>query len=70
MSGISPVEGFAMVHGSGKDKVQGKAEEAVGRSTGGRREEAGGRIRRAKGEMKKKMGGGHDQPPPRVPPAR
>lgn len=53
-----------MVHG--KDK--GRAEEAMGKSTGDRRKEAEGKIRQAKGEMKK-MSGGHDQPPPHVPPA-
>ncbi|GGV86314.1 hypothetical protein GCM10015535_34270 [Streptomyces gelaticus] len=58
-----------MVHGSGKDKIKGKAQEAMGKLTGDRRKEAEGKIQQAKGEMKKKMSGGHDQPPPHVPPA-
>ncbi|MGW0963249.1 CsbD family protein [Streptomyces gelaticus] len=59
-----------MAHGIGKDKIKGKAEEAMGKSTGDRRKEAEEKIRQAKGGMKKKMSGGHDQFPPRVPPAR
>ncbi|MGW2181932.1 CsbD family protein [Streptomyces sp. NPDC001732] len=59
-----------MTHGSGKDKIKGKAKEALGKLTGNRRKEAEGRIEQAKGEAKKKMSGGIDRTPPQVPPAR
>ncbi|MER5745006.1 CsbD family protein [Streptomyces sp. NPDC059913] len=53
-----------MTQGSGKDKIQGKAKEAMGKLTGDRRQKAEGKMQQAKGEVKKKMSGGHDQPPP------
>ncbi|MDK0523677.1 CsbD family protein [Streptomyces sp. ML-6] len=58
-----------MTHGSGKDKIKGKAKEAMGKLTGNRRKEAEGRIEQAKGEAKKKMSGGRDRTPPQPPPA-
>jgi uncharacterized protein YjbJ (UPF0337 family) len=58
-----------MAHGSGKDKLTGKAKEAMGKITGNRRRQAEGKLEQARGEAKKKMSGGHDEPPPPVPPA-
>ncbi|MER6500602.1 CsbD family protein [Streptomyces sp. NPDC001455] len=59
-----------MAHGSGKDKIKGKAKETLGKLTGDRRKEAEGKAEQAKGEIKKKMSGGRDRTPPHVPPSR
>ncbi|MER6503873.1 CsbD family protein [Streptomyces sp. NPDC001455] len=57
-----------MAHGSGKDKIKGKAKETLGKLTGDRRKEAEGKVEQAKGEIKKKMSGGRDRTPPPPPP--
>ncbi|MEU9762306.1 CsbD family protein [Streptomyces sp. NPDC047985] len=59
-----------MAHGSGKDKIKGKAKETLGKLTGDRRKEAEGKAEQVKGEIKKKMRGGRDRTPPHVPPGR
>ncbi|MFE1406828.1 CsbD family protein [Streptomyces sp. NPDC058770] len=59
-----------MAHGSGKDKIKGKAKETLGKLTGDRRKEAEGKAEQAKGKIKKKMSGGRDRTPPHVPPSR
>ncbi|GGT74827.1 CsbD family protein [Streptomyces atratus] len=41
-----------MAHGSGKDKLAGKAKEAMGKMTGNRRKEAEGKADQAKGRAK------------------
>ncbi|QNE78844.1 CsbD family protein [Streptomyces finlayi] len=46
-----------MPEGSGKDKLTGKAKEAMGKMTGSRRKEAEGKMEQAKGEAKKKLRG-------------
>ncbi|MER5743308.1 CsbD family protein [Streptomyces sp. NPDC002225] len=56
-----------MAHGSGKDKIKGKAKETLGKLTGDRRKEAEGEAEQAKGAIKKKMSGGHDRTPPTAP---
>ncbi|MFD7071173.1 CsbD family protein [Streptomyces sp. NPDC059913] len=56
-----------MAHGSGKDKIKGKAKETLGKLTGDRRKEAEGKAEQAKGAIKKKMSGGHDRTPPTAP---
>lgn len=50
-----------MASGSGKDKVTGKAKEAMGKMTGSQRQEAEGKAQQAKGEMKKKLSGDRTQ---------
>ncbi|WP_405682116.1 CsbD family protein [Streptomyces sp. NBC_00057] len=41
-----------MTHGSSKDKLTGKAKEAMGKMTGNRRKEAEGKADQAKGRAK------------------
>ncbi|MFF2009679.1 CsbD family protein [Streptomyces sp. NPDC058195] len=48
-----------MTHGSGKDKIKGKAKETMGKLTGDRRQQAEGKMQQAKGEIKKKMNEGN-----------
>ncbi|GAA2992288.1 CsbD family protein [Streptomyces fulvorobeus] len=50
-----------MPQGSGKDKLAGKAKEAMGKMTGNRRKEAEGKVEQAKGEAKKKLHGRGDR---------
>ncbi|MEU8679162.1 CsbD family protein [Streptomyces sp. NPDC048560] len=51
-----------MPEGSGKDKLTGKAKEAMGKLTGNRRKEAEGKMEQTKGETKRKLRGRHDRP--------
>ncbi|MFF2324382.1 MULTISPECIES: CsbD family protein [unclassified Streptomyces] len=44
-----------MAHGSGKDKLTGKAKEALGKMTGNRRKEAEGKAEQAKGQAKEAL---------------
>ncbi|MFG2227602.1 CsbD family protein [Streptomyces sp. NPDC048644] len=46
---------------SGKDKMKGKAKEAVGKATGNDRMAAEGRTDQAKGEAKRAMGNAKDK---------
>ncbi|MEV6162748.1 CsbD family protein [Streptomyces sp. NPDC052052] len=44
-----------MAHGSGKDKLTGKAKEALGKMTGNRRKEAEGKAEQAKARAKEAL---------------
>ncbi|MEU9619439.1 MULTISPECIES: CsbD family protein [unclassified Streptomyces] len=57
-----------MAHGSGKDKIKGKAKEAMGKMTGDRRKQAEGKADQAKGEVKKQMGEARERTAPQEPP--
>lgn len=57
-----------MAHGSGKDKIKGKAKEAMGKMTGDRRKEAEGKLDQAKGEIKKQTDEARDRTAPLEPP--
>ncbi|ROQ69995.1 CsbD-like protein [Streptomyces sp. 840.1] len=50
-----------MTDGSQKDKITGKAKEAMGKMTGDRRKEAEGKADQAKGKTKDAMGGAKER---------
>ncbi|MFD3652010.1 CsbD family protein [Streptomyces sp. NPDC058620] len=51
-----------MAEGSGKDKLVGKAKEAMGKMTGNRRKETEGKMEQTEGKAKRKLRGRHDRP--------
>lgn len=57
-----------MTRRSSKDKLTGKAKEAMGKASGDRHEEAEGTAKRAEEEIKKRMCGIQDRPLPQEPP--
>ncbi|MCT2547630.1 MULTISPECIES: CsbD family protein [Streptomyces] len=50
-----------MVDEGAKDKIKGKAKEAMGKMTGDRRKEAEGKTDQAKGRAKDAMGGAEER---------